>query len=139
MNCVADLSALRSPLSEKIAPGGFLAICIMSRFCLWETAWYLLRGDTKRAFRRWKGVACSSLGMTVYYPRGSEIVDAFSPDFTLVQTAGIGICVPPSYVRGLPSTLLRFLDRIDRHIAGWPLFAAMADHRIFIFRRATAK
>jgi SAM-dependent methyltransferase len=135
LNCVEDLSGVRNDLSRLIAPGGYLAVCLMGRVCFWETVWYLLRGDTVRAFRRWKGSAESSLGLTVRYPLSRDVVRAFLPEFRLMETAGIGIFVPPSFVPPLPPALLNVLDRIDRRIAGWPLFAAAADHRIFIFRR----
>jgi SAM-dependent methyltransferase len=134
LNCVADLGALREPLSQLIAPGGYLALCVMTRFCLWETFWYLLHGDLRRAVRRWQGSAQSSLGLKVHYPGAKAIVRAFAPAFTLVETAGIGILVPPSFVHNLSGELLRRLDRIDRRIASW--FAAIGDHRILVFRRA---
>src|SRR5437867_8991299 len=43
LNCVARLDAIRRPLARLIRPGGSLAICVLGRCCLWETAWYLLR------------------------------------------------------------------------------------------------
>jgi len=136
LNCVADLSVLREPLSQLIAPSGYLVLCVMARFCLWETLWYLLHGDLGKAARRWRGSAQSSLGLKVHYPGAKAIVRAFAPAFTLLETAGIGILVPPSFVHGLSAELLRGLDRIDRRIASWPLFAAIGDHRILVFRRA---
>jgi ubiquinone/menaquinone biosynthesis C-methylase UbiE len=108
LNCVADLAGLREPLERLIAPGGYLAICVMGRFCLWETVRYLFRGDIRKAVRRWKGSAPSSLGMQVFYPTVKEIARAFSPGFALTHAAGIG---------------------------GWPPLMAIADHRILIFRR----
>ena len=108
LNCVADLATLREPLARMIAPGGYLAICVMGRLCLWETVWYLFRGDFRKAVRRWKGSAESSLGIQVYYPTVREIARAFAPGFTLTQAAGIGT---------------------------WPAFIAISDHRVLIFRR----
>jgi len=135
LNCVPDLSALREPLAEMIAPGGYLAICVMGRFCLWETIWYLLHGDPRKAARRWKGRASSSLGLKIYYPSMKEITNSFAPAFRLVSSAGIGILVPPSFVRGLSNTWLRRFDTIDRRIAACPAVAGLGDHRILVFRR----
>jgi ubiquinone/menaquinone biosynthesis C-methylase UbiE len=135
MNCVEDLAALREPLARRIAPGGYLALCVIGRFCLWETVWYLLRGDIRKAIRRWKGSAQSSLGLKVFYPTVREIKHSLSPEFTLQQAAGIGVAVPPSFVRGLPFPLLRVLDWIDQRIAAWPPFALVADHRLLVLRR----
>ncbi len=135
LNCVEDLSEVREPLATMIAPGGYLAICVMGRFCLWETVWYLLRGDFPKALRRWKGWAASSLGLRIYYPSVKELANSFSPVFRLVTAAGIGILVPPSFVCGLPAKWLRIFERTDRRIAACPAFSCLGDHRILIFRR----
>jgi SAM-dependent methyltransferase len=135
LNCVADLPALREPLGQIVAPSGHLVVCVMGRLCLLETIWYLLRGDLRKAARRWKGSADSSLGCKVFYPTVGEIARAFSPAFELVKTAGIGVLVPPSFIGAFSREMLRRFDRIDRRIAGWPLFASIADHRILVFRK----
>jgi SAM-dependent methyltransferase len=139
LNCVRDLDRVRQLLADITAPGGYLAICVMGRFCLWETVWYGVRGDFRRARRRWKGSADASVGVRVFYPTVKEMESAFRPEFSLVNAAGIGVLVPPSFVGCLPGWLLRWFDGIDRSIAGWPLFSAMADHRVLVFRRTTAR
>jgi SAM-dependent methyltransferase len=136
LNCVADLTALREPLARMIVPGGYLAICIMGRFCFLETVWYLLSGDPRKAMRRWRGSTSSSLGLRVFYPSSRQIEQAFAPKFQLETSAGIGILVPPSFVRGVSGGLLRRFHRIDRRIAAWPVFRGSGDHRLLIFRRA---
>ena len=135
LNCVKRLSDLREPLATLIRPGGYLAICVMGRFCLWETALNSVRGQFGKAIRRWKGTAFSSSGLAVFYPAVREIECALSPAFCLTGWAGIGVCVPPSYVRGLSGSRLRQLDRINRRIAALPFFRALADHRFLAFRR----
>src|SRR5262249_59290481 len=45
LNCVAKLEAVASDLGRLVRPGGRVALCPMGRFCLWETVWYLLRGE----------------------------------------------------------------------------------------------
>jgi SAM-dependent methyltransferase len=135
LNCVADLSTLREPLAATIAGGGYLVICVMGRFCLLEAIWYLLHGDFRKAVRRWKGWADSSLGLRIHYPSTRGIANSFSPAFQLENTAAIGILVPPSFVLGLSSALLRRFDRIDRRIGAWPICRAVGDHRVLIFRR----
>jgi SAM-dependent methyltransferase len=134
MNCVPRISDLREPLAGMIRQGGYLAICVMGRFCLWETAWYGLRGEFRRAARRWKGEATFG-GFRVFYPRTGEIEKALAPDFILSATAGIGVCVPPSYVRGLSPGLLNSLGRMDSLAASWAGVRSLSDHRLMIFRR----
>jgi SAM-dependent methyltransferase len=54
LNCVSDLNAVRHALGSLVRPGGYLAVCVLGRFCLWEAVWYLLRGKPRTAFGRWR-------------------------------------------------------------------------------------
>src|SRR6266700_21194 len=55
LNCVSDPEKLRGPLARLIRPGGHLAVCFIGRFCLWETFFFLSRGQFRKAVRRWAG------------------------------------------------------------------------------------
>ncbi|HTB15654.1 MAG TPA: methyltransferase domain-containing protein [Bryobacteraceae bacterium] len=135
LNCVADLESLREPLGRLTRPGGYLVICLIGRFCLWETAWSLLRVRPAKAFRRWCGSAMSSLGFRVFYPSKENLVAALDPHFTLLDWRGIGLAVPPSYVTGLSDAVLQRLDGVDRRVAHWPLLRGLSDHRLLVFIR----
>jgi ubiquinone/menaquinone biosynthesis C-methylase UbiE len=136
LNCIESWTALREPLARLVRPGGSLTICVMGRFCLWESVHYLLRGELGKATRRWSGHTISkSIGMRVFYPFVMQLSQALESEFSLVECAGIGLCVPPSYVAGLSPKLLRRLDVIDRRIASLPFLKALADHRLLIFAR----
>jgi len=135
LNCVADLEPLREPLSRLVRPGGYLAICLIGRFCLWETAWSLLRLRPVKAFRRWRNSAMSSLGFRVFYPSKENLEDAFGSHFALLNWRGVGLSVPPSYVTGLSDGALHKLDAFDRRVAHWPLLRGWCDHRLFVFVR----
>jgi len=123
LNCVEDIAALA--LEALIRPGGLLAICIMGRFCLWESIYYFLQGNPAKAKRRWRGQAQTSTGMAVYYPSMRELR---FPGMRLIKDVGIGITVPPSYVKGIP---VRHLDAIDKCIA--KLGRAVGDHRLLLY------
>ena len=139
LNCVEDLAATRPTLSRLIRPGGYLAICVMGPFCMWEIAWELLRrGRPRVAFRRLRKGAVSSLGIRVFYPSKNRLQAALAPDFSLVSWSGIGLAVPPSYVTGLPDGVLRAFDSVDRRAAHWPVLRALADHRLFVFVRSSS-
>jgi ubiquinone/menaquinone biosynthesis C-methylase UbiE len=135
LNCVADLESLREPLGRLVRPGGYLAICLIGRFCIWETAWSLLHARPAKAFRRWGSSAMSSLGFRVFYPSKGKLEAALDPDFTLLNWRGIGLTVPPSYVTGVSDGVLRKLDAFDRRVAHWPLLRGLSDHRLFVFVR----
>src|SRR5215472_4297326 len=55
LNCIADLASIRRPLARLVLPSGFLAICLMNRFCLTESFYYLSRLRFRKATRRWSG------------------------------------------------------------------------------------
>jgi ubiquinone/menaquinone biosynthesis C-methylase UbiE len=136
LNCVQDLAALREPLARRIRPGGALAICVMNRFCIWEIAYYAARGQFKKASRRWAGETEASSRLRVYYPSARTIELAFSPDFRLIRDLGIGVAVPPSYVKRIPPQILNRLETCDTRIAASSIGKAVADHRLLIFMRS---
>ncbi|MBV9265557.1 MAG: class I SAM-dependent methyltransferase [Acidobacteriaceae bacterium] len=133
LNCADNLQQVASDLAQLIRSGGYAALCLMGPLCLWEILHFLLRGD-KRAFRRLSPVAPSSLGIEVRYPDTRALIDAFRPHFNLTAWYGIGICVPPSYVRNV-KPLLSVLAAIDRVLSAMPVIRGLADHRLYIFRR----
>ena len=135
-NCLANPDAIRPVLARLIRPGGHLAVCILGRFCLWETAWHLLQGKPRKARRRWRCEQFSaSLQIPVRFFSVRTLARAFRPEFTLREWRGIGTFVPPSYVRRLPLSLLQALGSLDRFVAHLPLLRALADHRLIILAR----
>ncbi|HUI55892.1 MAG TPA: methyltransferase domain-containing protein [Bryobacteraceae bacterium] len=132
LNCVDDLPALARKLAAIVRPGGSAAICTIGRFCAWETLYYACRLQFDKAFRRFRGSAASSMGVTVHYPTVAQLRADFGPAFELQTWTGIGLLVPPSYV-ALPSPLVRLSAILDRFLASLPILRAMADHRLLIF------
>lgn len=135
INCVESVSLLGGALARLVRPGGCMAICLMGRFCLWETAYYLLCFQHRKAFRRFsRKVASSSINVPVYYPSVGELERALRPDFELLRWYGVGVAVPPSYIR-ISTATLRPLAALDRWLAHCPLLRALSDHRLLIFVR----
>jgi ubiquinone/menaquinone biosynthesis C-methylase UbiE len=135
LNCVRDLASLRRPLARMIRLKGFLAICFMGRFCLWESVYFATQIQFRKAARRWPGAATASIGLRVHYPSVRQVREALAPDFELITDVGIGVAVPPSFVPELSVSLLSYLGRIDQAtgIARWG--RSVADHRLLVFRR----
>jgi ubiquinone/menaquinone biosynthesis C-methylase UbiE len=135
LNCVEDLPAVARSLAAIVRPGASVAICLLGRFCAWESLYYALDFQFRKAVRRWRGRAgtgtpCSPV---VYYPTLAQFRSAFAPGFELQRWTGIGLFVPPSYVH--LSSSIRFLAACDRLLARLPLLRAMADHRLFLLVR----
>jgi ubiquinone/menaquinone biosynthesis C-methylase UbiE len=135
LNCVEDLPAVARSLAMLVRPGGRVAICILGRLCAWEALYYGVRLRLRKAVRRWRGWACiGPPEIIVYYPTVSEIRAAFAPHFELHRWTGIGLLVPPSYVK-LPASLVSALAACDRLLARLPLLRGMADHRLVLLVR----
>ena len=173
LNCVKDLPGVAGSLAALVRPGGSVAICILGRFCAWETLHYAVRFQFAKAFRRWRGRALvgqvdnlqrvgspladvcegpksagsqparrtpscptkhAAPGITIYYPTIAEIRAAFAPNFQLQRWTGIGLLVPPSYVK-LPAALVAVFAACDRRLARLPLLRGLADHRLFLLVR----
>ncbi len=135
-NCVRDLPAIGQTLARLVRPEGHLAVCLMGRFCLRESAHYVLRGQFKKAARRWRGETLTSAGLRVSYPTLKQVRQALSPSFDLVADVGIGVSVPPSFVEGTPAPLLNTLASLDARIESSRIGRAIGDHRLFVFRRS---
>jgi hypothetical protein len=104
-------------------------------------AWFLLRGEFRKAFRRTSGFATVKVGeyiVKVHYPTLRAIKKIFSPYFRMRWCMGIGIAVPPSYlepiVRRHPR-LLNLLRAVDQVISPLPWFRTIGDHILIRFDR----
>ena len=138
LNCVGDLPAVAAGFARLVRPGGHAVLCLLNRTCAWEMVWYALRFRVPAAFRRLhRGPVPASLGLGVYYPTAREIQRAFAEAFNLTRTCGVGVLVPPSYVR-LPSRLVRVFRLLDSHFSHCPGFRALGDHRLYVFQRRPA-
>lgn len=136
LNCLTDLEPVADALGQLIRSGGYLAICLMGARCAWETGHFLLRGEARTAFRRWRrGGTVSSLGVRVTYPGIRQLYRVFRQCFKPAGRYGIGFCIPPSYAGPIRQTTLARLARIDAAIAGWPVLRALSDHQLHVFER----
>jgi SAM-dependent methyltransferase len=135
LNCVEDPAKVARNLAAAVRPGGHVAICVMGRFCVWETLHYIARLQFGKAFRRLsRGPVPSSMGVRVYYPTVAELRAAFAPAFRCERWMGIGLLVPPSYVR-LPGWLVRSFAALEAVLTRIPILRGMADHRLLILVR----
>jgi ubiquinone/menaquinone biosynthesis C-methylase UbiE len=130
LNCVEDLTQVAEALSTLVRPGGRVAICLLGRFCGWESLYYGARLQWRTAVRRWTGQGVAH-GMPVWYPTVGEVRKAFACGFDLENWTGIGVFVPPSYVK----LAVGWLAAWDRALARLPLVRAAGDHRLFVFAR----
>jgi SAM-dependent methyltransferase len=136
LNCVRDVGALRPSLVSLLKPSGVLSMCLMSRFCLFESLHYLAGRRLRKAVRRWPGHSYSAtLSLDIFYPGVAQVRRALDPGFRLVRRVGIGLTIPPSYISGVSARSIAIRNRIDRYCGSWPVFRSLADHQLLIFVR----
>ena len=144
LNCVKDMKGVARTLARIVNPGGRAVLCLFGRTCLWEIAWYLVRGKGRKAFRRLShnGVEVAlAPGHSVYvrYPSVRKLRQDFAPHFHLLGWRGIGIGVPPSYLEPLAllfPRLLRSAAWFDLHFSHYRGLRALADHMVLVFERS---
>jgi hypothetical protein len=141
LNCVADLHLTARQLAAVVTRGAPLLICLSTRFCLLEIAWFVLHGQFRRAFRRSSGLATVKVGdytVKVHYPTLRALKSMFAPYFRMCSCTGIGVAVPPSYLESIVRKhpqMLGWLRRIDKRISGLPWFRTIGDHMLIHFER----
>lgn len=117
INCVGDRPALAAALASRVRSGGRVLLVVMGPLCPWEVVAYLPRLRVRSAFRRFRqggrAVLAEGSAVRIWYPSPRRLRRDFHPWFRHLDTAGIGVLLPPTDFRHL----------VDR----WPrLFAALA-------------
>ena len=101
LNCVEDPRQVAVELGRLVKAGGAALICVSTRVCLWEIAWYGARGNFAKAFRRVYGKTIARLDgidVPVWYPTIRAHAPSVSPWFRVRSVRAVGLFVPPSYV-----------------------------------------
>jgi ubiquinone/menaquinone biosynthesis C-methylase UbiE len=136
LNCInpQSLKKLLDKLPSILAPGGRFVAVIMPKFCVWESAYFLLKLQLRNAFRRWTSgsVDANLQGVVVktWYFRPSQ-VKAWADKFSVINLKPIGIALPPSFLQvyfAKRKRLLARLNSVEKQVGNWSSFAGMADH-----------
>jgi len=141
LNCVAELQTIFAWIVKHISPKGVVALTLMGRFCAWETAGFTLRGDFRRASRRWRGKSTYEIGgvsQPVWYHSPSTVRQMAAGFLAEKAVYGIGVMVPSTEffpVCERNPRLFRALAAAEDRLARfWP-FNRMGDHYLMILRR----
>ncbi len=144
LNCISPLDLERfgtGVLPKILRPGGQFVAVVMGRFCWWETAYFLAKGQWRTAFRRRsrKPVAArldASTTVKTWYYAPHELSkfivlrkESFGHHSSFIIHP-VGFWLPPSYLdplfRRFPR-LLRLLDFLEKRCRG-SAWAGAADH-----------
>jgi len=139
VNCAPDLAAVAGALAPRLAPNAPLVWVVMGRFVPWEMGWYLLRGDARRAFRRFRRVGSEWRGLTIHYPTPHNCARLLEPHFIVSVARPLGAVLPPSYAAGWLDRAPRryaWLSRLERALFERARGAGFGDHYVLEARRA---
>lgn len=131
LNCVADLRAVAAGLAAAVRPGGSVFLCLMGPAVPWEWAWFLARGEPRKAFRRLAPGGAEWRGLRLRYPTPGTLRRAFAPTFSARGVTAVGALLPPTYAEPWAERhpgLLDRLDRWERRLESLPPLPWLADH-----------
>ncbi|MFN4254511.1 MAG: class I SAM-dependent methyltransferase [Saprospiraceae bacterium] len=143
LNCISppDLERFGTEVLPKILkPGGQFVAVAMGRFCWWETAYFLAKGQWRAAFRRRSKMPVAArldanTTVKTWYYSPQELSEFITHHSSLI-THPVGFWLPPSYLdplfRRFPR-LLRGLDFLEKHCRG-RAWASAADHYLIGMR-----
>jgi len=141
LNCVSDFAAVGRDLAMLLRSGGRALLCLMGPAVPWEWAWFLARGEPRRAARRLDPAGAAWHGLRIRYPSIRRLRRDFEPWFRCTRVSAIGALVPPSFAdewaRKHPR-LLRTLDRCERRFEAVPPLPQLADHYLIELERNDA-
>lgn len=142
LNCVnePELEHLSKDFAKLLYPGGKIVMVVMGKYCLWETAYFLLKFKLGKALRRWdnKGVhtKIEEEEFETWFYSLSGLKKIFAPHFKLTDAKPIALAVPPSYMQNYfdkRPKLLQRLNRWDKFLTRWSWLSNFSDHLVLTF------
>ena len=137
MNCISfkEMNNLSSVLCRLLKPNGRLIMIIMPKYCLWETKYFLLKLNLKKAFRRFSDngsiAKLNQVELRTFYYSPGQIKRIFRKYFDIMAIKPIGFFVPPSYLEKFFATKKKtfsFLQRSENWITNQSYLAGFSDH-----------
>lgn len=139
LNCInpESLKKLINNLPEILNPGGRFIGIMMPKFCAWETVFYLLRLQFRKAFRRLTSKEVITdlyeANMKTWFYHPSQLRRWSRERFKIISIKPVGVALPPACLEPLikvkQNWLLR-LDRFEKKLNTSSLFSGMADNFI---------
>ncbi|MEZ5195384.1 MAG: methyltransferase domain-containing protein [Bacteroidales bacterium] len=137
LNCVDthDLKNLSSDLNRILNPNARFIAVVMTRFCLWESLYFLAKINFANAFRRNTSKSLEvKLGNNIvntwyYSPANWDLI--FGKYFEKINMRPIGFFLPPSYLDPFfvnKPALLSNLFSLDKKVFKIPSLAYISDH-----------
>jgi len=141
LNCTSDLTSVVNKLADRLKPGGGATFVIMPPFTLWEKVYYL-KGNLKVATRRKRTGPSDAYiegeQFNCWYYQPDVVSKALEGRISNLDIRGLCIISPPSFLDWFPRKfprLYKLMIKIDKIIAGWPIFNFLGDYYIYTFTK----
>ncbi len=141
LNCELSLHPVRRLLEQALAPGGRFVGVVLPKICPLEIALFLMRGEPRTAFRRFRRQAIADVEgkpFPMRYYGARDFDRALGPGFRRLETRSLCLVLPPlSFGPSLARRpkLLAALAAADDRVAILPGLRRLGDHVILVYER----
>lgn len=139
LNCISpeSLKKFFAKLPTLLNPNGRFIGVIMTRFCLTESFYHLLKFQFRKAFRRWSSkevsVTIQDNTLKTWYYRPSTLQKWSASYFNIVNVIPVGVVIPPMHLSSFflrkKGMLLR-LTNLENMLSKNSFCAEVSDHFI---------
>lgn len=117
-----------------------LVMVIMSKKCLWERLYFMLRPQKKWNRNSQNAVEAHVDGKLVktWYFSPKDVVRFMGMGFKMTKLKPIGFFIPPSYLEGFVkkrSGLFKILTTLEKVVSSWSFLSNYADHYYIEFQK----
>ena len=138
INCVDKLMWLRDTAERGLIPGSRLVLTGMGAFYPLETVVFIMKGQLRRAFLRFKDPCegtIEGIPVRMYHHSPGVIGRMLGPHFRLERLVGLRAWLPVAGWEHLQrSPIFRLIVPIDRTWCRWRITATCADHFVSVWR-----
>jgi hypothetical protein len=106
----------------------------MPRYCLWETSYFLIKLNFKKAFRRYSNGTIAKLNeleFRTFYYTPNQMKKIFAKYFDVVNINPVGFFIPPSYLEKFFAPKVKtfnFLRKMENFFSNQSILAGFSDH-----------
>jgi len=144
LNCVSpnEMTGLSKQLFSLLKKNGHLAAVVFGKYSWWETFFFLLKAQPRKAFRRWgnkdvKAMLAENIYQPVYYYSIPHLKKMLS-SLRLIEKRPVGLFIPPTYLEAAMkkrSSLFQSLTKLEKNMNGFPVGSSFADHVYLLFKK----
>lgn len=137
MNCISPTEIIQIPdaLSSLLNTNGRLIMVIMPRYCLWETSYFLIKLNFKKAFRRYNDAGTiaklNGIEFRTFYYTSNEMKKIFGKYFDVINIKPVGIFIPPSYLEKFfapKENTFNLLKKMENIFSNQSVLVSFSDH-----------